>query len=157
MGIRYYAYPVRESDLELARENPRDFLADDPLADAWGPADLKPRMLYLDKCWRELQELFGRDGLPALLLVGGQVTHTAYGWIPHIQVLSPDQVRLVARHLCTFGEADVFAARLRSRGGDGTVNDDPDELNYVVHYLDAARDFSTSLASEGLGLIYTIG
>jgi hypothetical protein len=59
MGIRYYAYPVRTSDVELARANPHDFLATDLLADAWGPAELKPRMLYLDKCWGQLQELLG--------------------------------------------------------------------------------------------------
>ena len=49
MGIRYYAYPVERAHVSYARKDPRFFIADDPLADAWelnGRA--KPRMLYLD-------------------------------------------------------------------------------------------------------------
>ncbi len=157
MGIRYYAYPVRASDVQLARSNPRDFLSDDPLADAWGPVESKPRMLYLDKAWRQLQEFFTQELPAALPLVDGDVTHVQCGWIPHIRVLAPDQVGDVAHALAAVGEVDVLAARLRTFGGDSVVNDDAYELRYVMEHLDAAKSFTTSLARDGLGLIYMIG
>ena len=161
MGIRYYAYPVRASDVELARANPRDFLADDPLADAWGPVELKPRMLYLDKCWGQLQELLrpgsGRPESVAYQLVEGEVTHTSEGWIPFTRVLDPAQVREIAEELSQIGEADVLAARVRTFGGDGFVNDDPDELRYVMQYLNDAKSFVDALAKDNLGLVYMIG
>ncbi|HEU4807139.1 MAG TPA: hypothetical protein VFT01_02670, partial [Homoserinimonas sp.] len=59
MGIRYYAYPITEDQYPLAVENPCRFHGSDPLMDAWGPADKKPDMLYLDKCWQQLQTLLG--------------------------------------------------------------------------------------------------
>ncbi|MCU1579125.1 MAG: hypothetical protein JWP19_1329 [Rhodoglobus sp.] len=161
MGIRYYAYPVRASDIEFARANPRDFLAADPLADAWGPAELKPRMLYLDKCWGQLQEFLGprpdRPERVAYQLVEGQVTHTSEGWIPFTRVLDPAQVHEIADELSQIGEVDVLAARVRTFRRDGLVNDDPDELRYVMHYLNDAKSFVDALAEDDLGLIYTIG
>lgn len=161
MGIRYYAYPVLASDIERARDDPRAFLSADPLYDAWGPAELKPRMLYLDKCWDQLQEFLGsRPGRPervSFQLVEGEVTHTYEGWIPFIRVLSPTQVEEVARDIAQLGEAEVLAARVPTFGRDGVVNDDPEELRYVMQYLDDAKAFVAALATDNLGLIYMIG
>lgn len=58
MGIRYYAYPLQPGDVNEARRNPYPFLSPDPLIDAWGREQDRPRMLYLDKAWRELQHVF---------------------------------------------------------------------------------------------------
>ena len=153
MGIRYYAYPLQPSDIESARASPRAFMADDPLADAWGSLELRPRMLYLDKCWAELQDLFGSR--PASLLVQGSVTHTSYGWIPHLDVLDPETVGAVAEDLARVTEADVVASGVRSYRGRGTPAEDADE--YVMHFLAEARTFTKSLTTDGLGLIYMIG
>jgi hypothetical protein len=51
----------------------------------------------------------------------------------------------------------VLAARVRTFRRDGLVNDDPDELRYVMHYLNDAKSFVDALAEDDLGLIYTIG
>src|SRR5690606_17833466 len=99
MGIRYYAYPVSPREMAAARENPCRFHGDDPLMDAWGPAEERPPMLYLDKCWRCLQRLFDLDGpaqRPAAELVRGDVTHVPTGWIPYERALHPSQVAEIA-------------------------------------------------------------
>ena len=68
MGIRYYAYPLHPDHYEAAAKDPRPFLSDDPLGDAWGlvpngdgtstmGGKAVPPMLYLDKCWPHLQRL----------------------------------------------------------------------------------------------------
>lgn len=159
MGIRYYAYPVDAKLIELAKTSPRAFLGSDPLADAWGPAENRPPMLYLDKCWRDLQELFGRsDGTtarPALELVRGAVTPHPEGWEPFIRVLGPTEVAAVAADISRVTEADAsaMAASRPSRWGDSPA----DELRYVLHYLADAQSFTAQLAREGRGLVYEIG
>lgn len=38
MGIRYYAYAFDADMTARAQADPRSFISDDPLADAWGHA-----------------------------------------------------------------------------------------------------------------------
>lgn len=117
-------------------------------------------MLYLDKCWHQLQELLGprpgRAARDAFQLVTGQVTHKTDGWIPFAQVLGPEEVRQVAEDLEQVDEEGVLAARIRGFHVE-VVNDDPEELRYVMEYLNSAKEFLTALADDGLGLVYVIG
>ena len=158
MGIRYYAYPITAEQYPLAVQNPCRFHGSDPLMDAWGPADEQPEMLYLDKCWRELQALLGpQSGVadrPALRLVEGHVTDVGMGWIPYERALSPAQVQAVAADLATIGESDI--RRLLS--APSRREDSPDqEFEYVAQYLAAAQEFTAGLARNGRGLVYMIG
>ena len=160
MGIRYYAYPVDADLIDAAKACPRDFLGEDPLMDAWGPDDERPRMLYLDKCWRELQLLFKGDGMrpdrPSIRLVSGNVRETGMGWIPHIAVLDPTEVSEIATDLATVTSSEVrsmFAANphLEERHGAD------EEFAYVTQYLRDALTFTSELSDLGLGLVYMIG
>ena len=161
MGIRYYASPVLAADVEIAQADPRAFMCCQRAAERQDALDYPPRSLYLDKCWRQLQDLLGPTGdqpaRPSFQLVEGQVTNTSRGWDSFRKVLSPEQVLDVARDLALIGEQEVLAARVREFGGTGVINDDPDELRYVMQYLDDAKAFVAELAEENLGLIYTIG
>ena len=157
MGIRYYAYPITAEQYPQAVENPWRFRGSDPLMDAWGPVDEQPEMLYLDKCWRELQVLLGPEsgvtGRPALQLVEGQVTHVGVGWIPYERALSPAQVQAVAADLATVGESDI-----RRLSSAFVHRDDPEqEFDYVAEYLAAAQEFTAVLAKDRRGLVYLIG
>ena len=115
-------------------------------------------MLYLDKCWNELQILLGPEsGLadrPALQLVAGQVTHTETGWIPFERALNPVQVRAIAVDLATFEEADIRRILPRLRRRDESSEE---EYEYVAQYLSDAQEFTARLASDGRGLVYLIG
>ena len=85
--------------------------------DAWGPADEQPEMLYLDKCWDELQSLFhqepGSPVRPAHRLVAGQVTMVGWEWEPHIAVLDASEVAAAAADLATVTD-DHVATWLRA-------------------------------------------
>jgi hypothetical protein len=158
MGIRYYAYPITAEQYALAVENPCLFHGSDPLMDAWGPVDEQPEMLYLDKCWRELQVLLGPESgvahRPALQLVDGQVTDVEMGWIPYERALSPAQVQAVAADLATVGEPDIR----RLLPALNRWNDAADqEFSYVAEYLAAAQEFTAALTKDGRGLVYMIG
>lgn len=158
MGIRYFAYPIAAEDYPAAREDPCPFHGADPLADAWGLRDQRPEMLYLDKCWRELQILLsspaGASTRPAARLVQGQVTHTDMGWIPHEQALSPEAVSAIAADLATVDESDIRKTLRRFNRPDDSEDQ---EYEYVTQYLADAKEFATRLAREGLGLVYLIG
>jgi hypothetical protein len=160
MGIRYYAYPVDAELLEIAKTSPRSFLGDDPLMDAWGPIDEKPHMLYLDKCWRDLQMLFSGDGTSparsASALVKGQVTHTNGGWIAYEAVLDPAQVSEIALDLATISPTEVRSV-LTAQRTLGLNDDFEKEIEYVTHYLRGALAFTKGLSELGNGLVYTIG
>lgn len=88
MGIRYDAYRVERAHVAHARKDPRFFIADDPLADAWAlDGRAKPRMLYLDKSWRLLQRVTwpGPDVAPRVshrLSEGGVTDVPGAGWLP---------------------------------------------------------------------------
>ncbi|MEO6944795.1 MAG: DUF1877 family protein [Lacisediminihabitans sp.] len=157
MGIRYYAYPITADEYPLALENPCAFHGSDPLMDAWGPEDMKPEMLYLDKCWKELQTLLApvprQPNRPALQLVDGQVTHTETGWIAYERALGPAQVAAIAADLKTVSELDIrrMLPRFRSPHADN------EEYEYVAQYLADAQRFTTDLADSGRGLVYIIG
>lgn len=156
MGIRYYAYPLAPEHVDLARADPYPFLPADPLADAW-ELDGRPRtdMLYLDKCWKELQWLTcPTAGAPrtAYALVRGQATHTGGGWVPWVDVLSPADVDDVARDLVLIGEDEVAACR--------DPHGDPLSASgreYVTHYLREAQEFTARLQRRRWGLVHVIG
>jgi hypothetical protein len=161
MGIRYYAYPLADEHVRFAREDPRAFFSKDPFVDAWGLVPIDPEtghpiMLYLDKCWRELQSLFGDGGpdacRPAYQLVHGQVTMTSEGWWPHFGVLDAAQVAEVSADLATVTENHVDAW-LR----DAPPYPDHDEKGYVMDFLGRAQAFAALMASKDLALIYMIG
>lgn len=158
MGIRYYAYPITAEQYPLALTKPCAFHGSDPLTDAWGPQEMKPEMLYLDKCWNELQHLLaspsGQPDRPALQLVDGRVTFTPRGWIPYERALSPSQVEAVAADLKTVNEADI--RRMVSEFPSWYVSSEQ-TYQYVAQYLAEAKQFTTRLARGGWGLVYLIG
>jgi hypothetical protein len=170
MGIRYYAYPLPEEHVRFAREEPRAFFSRDPLADAWGLAEVDPAapeptgadaaepplMLYLDKCWRELQSLLAgasiEDNRAAYDLVRGEVEMDGDWWWPYFGVLDAAQVQAVAADLNTVTEHDV----------DHWLSMDPllgygEEREYVLEFLGRAQEFTALLARQKLALIYKIG
>ena len=173
MGIRYYAYPLPDSQVRFARLEPEAFMSRDPLADAWGlievdsetgqPIDPEPRpqpeMLYLDKCWRELQWLFGDEDGPfrrSFDLVRGEVTMTPCGWIPYFGVLDADEVTAVAQNLAEVTAADVD--HLLEGHAELCRGDDVDgERRYILEFLGRAQQFLASMTKRGSGLIYMIG
>lgn len=160
MGIRYYSYPVRADLIEAAKTSPQSFLGDDPFWDAWGSKDEQPPMLYLDKCWHELQMLLRRDGdspkRPAFRLVEGQVTQTSDGWISYTAVLDPRQVAEISKDLATVTPEEVRAS-VMSGHTLGSDRDLEKDVEYVIHYLREALLFTTALSESGNGLVYTIG
>jgi len=159
MGIRYYAYPVAPELTSLAATSPRDFISSDPLADAWGPTNERPEMLYLDKCWRELQLVFEPDGdgdaRPAYDLVDGEVTMTQSGWIPVVRYLTPDRVRQIADDLNVIDECEVMERLSGHRSH--LMWDFEAEVRYTLDYMDDAAVFTQQLAKRGFGLAYMIG
>jgi len=157
MGIRYYAYPVAPQSIEDAKRTPYEHLGGDPLMDAWGPIEDKPRMLYLDKCWRELQVLLG-ETRPARSLVEGQVVMNAEGWDGHTSVLDPAEVATIADDLARVKDDEVSAMIARDRVAYfGREIDTDAELQYVLKYLHDAQEFTRELADDELGLVYLIG
>lgn len=158
MGIRYYAYPITADEYSMARENPHPYLGDDPLMDAWGPIEDKPEMLYLDKCWNELQALLGSGSSvvdrPALQLVTGHVTDTPMGWIPFERALSPGEVLAIAVDLATVGEANIRDMMTLSAHSTPAFDG---EHEYIAQYLSDAQKFTARLAADGRGLVYRIG
>lgn len=158
MGIRYYAYPVPAELVAEALREPFRFISDDPLADAWGPAEDRPTMLYLDKCWSYLQALtrpdFDGPPRPAYRLFEGEVTPVyddRIAWIPWTRVLDPAEVGEVARDLALIDHGNV-RTMLRQRPGAR-----PDDYSYVAQYLADAREFAARMVEEGSGLVYLIG
>jgi hypothetical protein len=170
MGIRYYAYPLPEEHVGFAREEPRAFFSRDPLADAWGLAEVDPEapdptgavasepplMLYLDKCWRELQSLLAGASIEgsraAYDLVQGDVEMDGDGWWPYFGVLDAARVQAVAADLNTVTEKDV----------DRWLAMDPllgygEQKEYVLEFLGRAQRFTALLAQQKLALIYKIG
>lgn len=151
MGIRYHAYPVAPHDIGDAKRNPDRYLGGDPLMDAWGGTEPRPRMLYLDKCWGCLQGKFGigtPDERPAAELVRGKVTFVDLGWIGFRRVLDPNEVAAIADDLdVVLADADPSLIDCRFDG----------PTDYVRRYLTDARDFTRSLAARGEGLVYLIG
>jgi hypothetical protein len=158
MGIRYYAYPIDADQYEDAVKDPCRFHGSDPLMDAWGSEDEQPEMLYLDKCWYQLQILFSTEPVvpdrPALRLVEGQVTDTEMGWIPHERALSAAEVAEIAADLATIGEADIRRLLPQLNRWDET----PEQIvGYVTKFLADSQEFTSRLAAGGRGLVYMIG
>jgi len=158
MGIRYSAYPVQATDIELARREPRHFINDNPLVGFDGPYD-EWFHLDLDKSWHYLQRLFTwPHSSPAergLELVEGNVHYLNSGeYEPHFGVLDPDQVDQVARAIFWTDKVDVLAMLIaENRSGDRLR----DDTAYVGHHLEAAKRFTARVAEAGHGLIYSIG
>lgn len=162
MGIRYYAYPVPSELGDTAAKSPRDFVGLDPLMDAWGPADERPRMLYLDKCWGYLQQLFAPSELrtqPAYELVRGEVTHTDEGWIPFLRYLTNEDVRVIAEDLADAAGSECFVMDGLSaiRRAGNSHREFEQDLDYVQDYLSDAVLFTAEVAKDGDGLVYMIG
>ena len=159
MGIRYYAYPVAPELVDLAREEPRLFLSPDPLADAWGPPERCPEMLYLDKCWHWLQRLTTRGDAPrpAYRLFEGGVRFVdgGAGWHAWERVLGPDEVEAVAADIVLLGEEDVRATVRRWSPDHGRSV--AEEMSYVMQFLGAAQHFAVATSRAGRGIVYTIG
>lgn len=163
MGIRYYAYPVAPRHAEAAAADPESFIADDPLADAWGMVPVAPNtyvthakpipeMLYLDKCWRYLQQLTTRpDGTTRVAhdLFEGDVTMVNGGmqWIGYQKALSPAAVAAIADDLEAMSEHDLQAYL-------DTLEDE--DKDYVRQFLQRAIEFTVAMRERGYGLAYAI-
>lgn len=160
MGIRYYAYPVAAELIAHARDDPYQFMSADPLMDAWGPAEDRPRMLYLDKCWSTLQDLTdggpGGQPRPAYRLFEGDVTFVDGGmaWYAWTRVLDPDEVDKIADDIVMLTDADIRAMLLSGRRVRGPGGDD---FAYISHHLACAQEFVVGLSRDRLGMVYKIG
>ena len=158
MGIRYYAWPVPAAGVEAARLYPWAFMDKDPFSQAWFTSN--EGNCYLDKAWQDLQWLLGpespSDGTAraAAALVAGQVTFTPEGWIPHIRVLDPEQVRDASADLDSAMPSlltKLSGAEVVDGAGDSGTGD------YVRHHLRALQRFAAEQAAAGRGLVYMIG
>lgn len=185
MGIRYYAYAFDADMTEAAVAYPRLILGRDPLADAWGlpegfvtgttnflqrpPLD---DMLYLDKKWRELQEIteprkpesseldnviFGSpaseaEARPAYRMFEGDVHQRGDGWEPWLRTITPQEVPEIVADLCGITEAD-YANKFDDTSEHGRESD----LAAVTRFLDKARRFVRGLEATGRGFVYMIG
>ena len=168
MGIRYYAYAFDENQADRALADPRAFIGEDPLADAWGftpnasvagatfeQAVPESDLLYLDKAWRELQLLTGTPGgrgtpRPAYRMFEGHVTEVENGWHAWVRGLAPAEVVDIAGDLAVLRDEEAVA-RLRALGmTDGDVS-------YALTFLRRARKFVERLAADGRGMAYMIG
>jgi hypothetical protein len=167
MGIRYYAYAFDASQTDRAMADPRAFIADDPLADAWGfepgavvfatsfeQAVPERDMLYLDKAWRDLQLLTrppssGEPARPAFRMFDGDVTYHGLGWAACARALGPNEMPEIARDLALLEQQVECAAPGGSTCDEGHC--------YVHHYLVDARRFAEHLARDGRGMAYLIG
>ncbi|MFT4050965.1 MAG: DUF1877 family protein [Microbacterium sp.] len=170
MGIRYYAYAFDADQTQRAIDDPHSILSDDPLADAWGliphaavspvmGEQTVPRrdMLYLDKAWGFLQALTeptgGESPRPAYRMFAGRVSFHGLGWDPFVRTILPAEIPGIRDDLDTLTSARV-QDRLREWNRPGDVDAD---IQYTLHYLDAARRFVTALAADGRGMVYLIG
>nr|WP_314843226.1 hypothetical protein [uncultured Microbacterium sp.] len=163
MGIRYYAYAFDSEMTDQAKLDPRRFISDDPLADAWGmphgaqvamtnfeQSVPRTEMLYLDKAWSLLQALTGPSSANGAArsshrMFEGQVTMDGYGWIPWVRAVSPEEVVEIARDL-----ADLQPVAIE----EGAVDRD---TQYMLDYLNRAVQFVSGLAVSGRGFVYMIG
>lgn len=90
-------------------------------------------------------------------LVRGDVRYprgVIHGYECHYEVLDPNQVEVVARHIARYDKADVLALYIASGRLDDRLRGD---VNYVGHYLAAAQEFTARQAEAGNGLVYRIG
>lgn len=163
MGIRYYAYAFDADMTERAKADPRSFVSDDPLADAWGMSHgaqfavtnfeqsvPDTEMLYLDKAWSWLQAMTearatDAPARPAYRMFEGQVTMHGYGWIPWVWALSPEDVREIAGDLVDL-QNELRVSRTVDR-----------DTRYALDYLSRAVGFTVSLAASDRGFAYLIG
>jgi hypothetical protein len=146
---------------DLAAASPRDFMSSDPLMDAWGPADERPPMLYLDKCWRNLQVVLAPHGAesarPAYELVRGEVTMHESGWDPFIRYLDAATVQRIAEDLADVDECQVMDGIAEGRRRSVLGKDFETEVDYTIEYLTAAVEFTSGLSRTESGLVYLIG
>ncbi|WP_157887533.1 DUF1877 family protein [Frondihabitans sp. PAMC 28766] len=168
MGIRYYAYPVLADDIELARQNPLDYMNNNPIVDDDDPDDDR-LVLCLDKSWRYLQELFvwpnQYPAEPCLDLVRGDVVYPngwQEGYRCHYEVLEPEAVQRIADHIGEIDKVDVLAMFLAhygcpSTGGDHRDSHLREDVAYVGYHLEQAKRFVAMVAAAGHGLVYRIG
>jgi len=163
MGIRYYAYAFEAELTEFAKADPRSFIRDDPLADAWGmphgarvattnfeQSMPKEDMLYLDKAWSSLQALSAPaeeddEPRPAYRMFEGRVAHTEYGWIPWTRALPPSDVVEIADDI-----TELHRTLERREPCD-------EEGRYVLDYLGKAVEFVACAAKSNRGFAYMIG
>jgi len=174
MGIRYYAYAFDSDQTEEALADPLTVIGIDPLADALGlppgftqgVTDFRQSLperdfLYLDKAWPYLQGLTapgssGAGARAAYRMFEGQVTFAdgGFSWRPWVRAVPPQEVALIARDLETIGGHDIKTGleKLCSSG-----NEPKSERAYVTQFLNKAKGFVHTVASEGRGFAYMIG
>lgn len=156
MGIRYYGWAISANEVDEAADDPWQVIR---RADqrhnlpGWTNTDF-------DKAWRLMQGLFSPqwpDTRPGYELVAGDVTYPhgyLEGYLPHIGVLAPTRVPVVARDVSSISPADVrgFCSSL--------CYDDQqrrqDDQEYLMYHLSAAQGFTADAAARGHGIIYVI-
>lgn len=174
MGIRYYAYAFDSDQAAQALADPRTVIGPDPLADAFGLergviqgyTDLRQSLperdlLYLDKAWPYLQRLTGPPSPGAAArasyrMFEGHVTHAGDGltWHPWVRALPPHEVALIARDLEAI---DGHAINVALGGSCSPGHTLESEAAYVNAFLDRAKVFASTAASDGRGCAYLIG
>jgi hypothetical protein len=160
MGIRYYGWAITEDEVTEALQDPRPVIrrADQRYnAPGWPHA-----ATCLDKAWLFMQQLLSpdwpRSRRPGYELVAGDVSYPfgySKGYEPHIAVLSPDRVSVIARDMASITPSDV-------RGFcDGLIVDDDvrrrDEVDYLTYYVGVASTFTADAAARECGIVYQIG
>ncbi|ROQ38485.1 uncharacterized protein DUF1877 [Frondihabitans sp. PhB188] len=168
MGIRYYAYPVLADDIALARQNPLDYMNNNPIVDHDDPDDDR-LVLELDKSWQYFQRLFvwphRYPDDPCLKLVQGEVQYPngyAEGYRCHYAVLEPSEIAEIALWITHVDKVDVLAMFLASERWRGRMDDEAadrlrEDVSYVGHYLEKAKEFTARTAAAGHGVVYRIG
>ncbi len=159
MKIRYFARPLPALMVGEALVNPGALLDDGELWESWVPSGGCPTALVLDEAWRDLQMLLGESGQdpprPSYELVRGAATYSNGVIHPYNRVLDPMQVCAIAGDLATADLQELYQHCLPMHSPDwATIMDS--RRGYVEHYLAAAAGFSTSLAFEGMGMVYSI-
>lgn len=81
-------------------------------------------------------------------------TNGGMTWTAWARALAPDEVVRIARDLEMIDDSDVRASLSGSSRVDQDISDDVD---YVVGFLNRARDFAVAAASDERGFAYLIG
>jgi hypothetical protein len=155
MGIRHHAVAVRPECLHIERQlfdlnRHLDALASGcPASDDWYDH------LSLDKAWcllgRVLHPGIDLPPRPAHRLVESHITYPwgyAAPYISSSTFLEPAELFDAWEDLMTVTEQDV------RRELDGVR---PDDVDYVLHHLAAAKEYFTRLVDRGCGVRFYIG
>ncbi|WP_382304920.1 hypothetical protein [Herbiconiux sp. UC225_62] len=152
MGIHYFAYPLHPVFVDTAVSDPRTHLDSDEFHQFFMHGEPGLATLDLDKCWREMQGLFGsrpdRPSRPAHQLVEGEVTPACCGWYGFYRAVTPAAMYAIADDFAAVNDEDIREALGPEACADNS---------YVQQMLDRARNFTREVTRRGMGAVYHIG